>query len=201
MSGRYRLRPDQWGIHGWRYMDAYARAFPESPTPEQQEDAQKLYLTILQTLPCASCQEHSLEILKRGEVTLDAETLSSGRALRDFVYQLRQAVHREAHLPQESRETYHQIMNPEHEDSSPAPAQPHGGCSSCYGGSGDAKTGQGKWLGLPKWTWVVIVSAGAAMGLWLLWRVYHKRKNALPPTATRPPPSVVEAPRRPPPPE
>ena len=60
-DGRYRLRPDQWGLDAWRYMTTYAKAYPQEPSQKQQEDAATVLLSIIQTLPCYSCRTHSTE--------------------------------------------------------------------------------------------------------------------------------------------
>ena len=178
-DGRYRLRPDQWGLDAWRYMTTYAKAYPQEPSQKQQEDAATVLLSIIQTLPCYSCRTHSTEILRSGQVPLDERALSSGPALEDFVYNLRQAVHSQANLPLETREQYEQVMN----HSGSKTESPRGSCTSCNRTTPEknsVSSQQTMCRGHSVLWWVLLILGVAAVGLLVYLGIcaFRKRKGS-----------------------
>lgn len=47
-----------WGPAAWKFLHAITFAYPDLPTIQEQNDAEKMFLSLSSLLPCLACREH-----------------------------------------------------------------------------------------------------------------------------------------------
>lgn len=45
-----------WGPHAWKFLHHVTFNYPENPTPQEQQDAENLFLSLKSLLPCEDCK-------------------------------------------------------------------------------------------------------------------------------------------------
>lgn len=68
----------EWGPAAWNFLHTCTFSYPEKPTIEEQNDAERLFVSLKHLLPCSSCRDHySSEIDQHPPDTRSQSTLSN----------------------------------------------------------------------------------------------------------------------------
>lgn len=81
----------------WDTIHAFAFAYPDSPTREEQERARQFYEAIAFLLPCSVCRGHYRQMISRPEYRIRTE---SRRALAEWSVRIHNAVNMRTGAPQ-----------------------------------------------------------------------------------------------------
>jgi hypothetical protein len=74
--------PAIWGPHFWKTMDYVARAYGDSPSPQQRDAARQFFRALQYLLPCEKCCGHYRNMMTRRPLE---QHLLNGDALRAWV--------------------------------------------------------------------------------------------------------------------
>lgn len=58
MGKRRNVNPAKWGPSTWEVMHTITFSYPEDPSPEQQQEAISLFMSMAKMLPCDTCAAH-----------------------------------------------------------------------------------------------------------------------------------------------
>lgn len=54
---------DAWGPSAWKFLHSLTFSYPDTPTLEEQTNAEKLFTSLKYLLPCSSCRDHYISEL------------------------------------------------------------------------------------------------------------------------------------------
>jgi hypothetical protein len=52
------IGPDEWGVHGWKFIHHIALGYPNEPTDNDKNNYKSFFLLIGDVLPCYICSNH-----------------------------------------------------------------------------------------------------------------------------------------------